>query len=194
MDASSRLFRGVFGAVCILAAAAVVPARAAFVTYEAAGADAAAITPTRDAFRVDVGGGSVAGANGSFGGIRREINWDGVPVGSSDPMPLAANFFNTASPRIKPVRYPRLYSSVASGVGVNAPIPSMRFPVVRNGDLHSFQRQSIASGKKVKRHRRASAQCSRQKIVGSRSLIRATGVERFVDGPGVIGGRDLRKE
>jgi len=31
------------------------------------------------------GGGTVAGANGSFGGVRREINWDGVPAGSSAP-------------------------------------------------------------------------------------------------------------
>ena len=52
---------------------------AAFQTFEAEGANAAAITPTRDDFRTAVGGGSVAGANGSFGGLRREINWDGVP-------------------------------------------------------------------------------------------------------------------
>jgi hypothetical protein len=70
-----------------------------FNTFEAAGANAAAITATRDAFRVAVGGGSVAGANGSFGGLRREINWDGVPAGSSDPNALAADFFNVNSPR-----------------------------------------------------------------------------------------------
>jgi len=68
-------------------------------TFEAAGANATAITATRDAFRVAVGGGAVAGANGSFGGLRREINWDGVPAGSSDPNALAANFFNVNSPR-----------------------------------------------------------------------------------------------
>jgi len=45
------------------------------------------------------GGGSVGGANGSFGGLRREINWDGVPDASSDPNPLPANFFNVNSPR-----------------------------------------------------------------------------------------------
>ena len=44
------------------------------VTFEAAGANAAAITATRDSFRAAVGGGTVAGANGSFGGLRREIN------------------------------------------------------------------------------------------------------------------------
>ena len=53
-------------------------------TFEAAGSTPASITATRDAFRAAVGGGSVAGANGSFGGLRREINWDGVPAGRSD--------------------------------------------------------------------------------------------------------------
>src|SRR5262249_51855302 len=74
-------------------------ARAAFTIFEAAGPNAASITPTRDAFRAAVGGGTVAGANGSFGGIRREINWDGVPETLSDPNPLPANFFNVNSPR-----------------------------------------------------------------------------------------------
>ena len=72
---------------------------AGFVTFESAGADSAAITSTRDDFRKAVGGGTVAGANGSFGGLRREINWDGVPDARSDPNPLPANFFNVTSPR-----------------------------------------------------------------------------------------------
>ncbi len=42
---------------------------------------------------------TVAGANGSFGGLRREINWDGVPDARSDPNPFPADFFNTTSPR-----------------------------------------------------------------------------------------------
>ena len=70
-----------------------------FVTFESAGANAAAVAPTRDGFRVAVGGGAVAGANGSFGGLRREINWDGVPDALSDPNGLPANFFNVNSPR-----------------------------------------------------------------------------------------------
>jgi hypothetical protein len=41
----------------------------------------------------------VPGANGDFGGLRREINWDGVPAGSSDPNLMPGNFFNTTSPR-----------------------------------------------------------------------------------------------
>jgi hypothetical protein len=74
-------------------------ARADFIVFEAAGANGAAVTLTRDAFRTAVGGGTVAGANGSFGGLRREINWDGVPDTFSDPNPLPANFFNANSAR-----------------------------------------------------------------------------------------------
>src|SRR5947207_7724003 len=59
----------------------------------------ATTTSARDAFRADLGGGTLAGANGSFGGVRREINWDGVPAASSAPNNLPANFFNTTSPR-----------------------------------------------------------------------------------------------
>ena len=63
------------------------------------GASAAAITGIRDQFRTDLGGGTTAGANGSFGGVRREINWDGVPATLSAPNNLPANFFNSNSPR-----------------------------------------------------------------------------------------------
>ncbi len=65
----------------------------------AAGADAIAITPTRDLYRADLGGGTTAGANGSFGGLRREINWDGVPDAFAAPNNLPANFFSVNSPR-----------------------------------------------------------------------------------------------
>lgn len=63
------------------------------------GANIAAITTVRDQFRADLGGGTTAGANGSFGGLRREINWDGVPAALAAPNNLAANFFNVTSPR-----------------------------------------------------------------------------------------------
>src|SRR5207253_11484960 len=46
-----------------------------------------------------IGGGNVDGANGSFGGVRREINWDGVPDSFSAPFNLPPNFFNVNSPR-----------------------------------------------------------------------------------------------
>ena len=84
-------------ATCLASAASAAPVN--FTTFESAGANPAAITATRDAFRVAVGGGAIAGANGSFGGLRREINWDGVPDARSDPNLLPANFFNVNSPR-----------------------------------------------------------------------------------------------
>ncbi|MDX2037287.1 MAG: PEP-CTERM sorting domain-containing protein [Isosphaeraceae bacterium] len=59
----------------------------------------AGLTPVRDAFRNIIGGGNVPGANGSFGGVRREINWDGVPDSFSQPNLLPGNFFNVNSPR-----------------------------------------------------------------------------------------------
>lgn len=74
-------------------------AHGGFLTFEAAGANPAAITSTRDAFRTAVGGGTTVGANGSFGGVRREINWDGVPNSFADSNFLPANFFNVNSPR-----------------------------------------------------------------------------------------------
>ena len=86
----------------VAASAALLLAPAAwsgFVTFESVGANPGAITATRDFFRTVVGGGTAAGANGSFGGVRREINWDGVPDARSDPNPLPANFFNVTSPR-----------------------------------------------------------------------------------------------
>ena len=84
-------------ATCFASAASAAPVN--FTTFESAGANPAAITATRDAFRVAVGGGAIAGANGSFGGLRREINWDGVPDARSDPNLLPANFFNVNSQR-----------------------------------------------------------------------------------------------
>ena len=74
------------------------PAHGAAVLTTAFG-DLATVTAARDTFRTALGGGTVAGLNGLFGGIRREINWDGVPEGSSSPNDFPADFFNTTSPR-----------------------------------------------------------------------------------------------
>jgi len=92
------------------------------VTFEAAGANAAAITATRDAFRTAVGGGTVAGANGSFGGLRREINWDGVPDAQADPNPFSANFFNVNSPRGVVFNTPGTGFLVSANAGQSAPV------------------------------------------------------------------------
>lgn len=98
-------------ALCLLAAA---PAFGAAVVYNSAGIDAAAINATRDQFRADVGGGVVPGANGSFGGLRREINWDGVPDARAAPNNLPLGFFNTNSPR------GTVFSTPGTGVAVSA--------------------------------------------------------------------------
>jgi hypothetical protein len=89
---------------------------AATPVVRSAGGDAtpASITGARDQFRTDLGGGTVAGPNGSFGDLRREINWDGVPDGFSAPNNLPPNFFNSNSPRGAE------FSTPGSGVQVSA--------------------------------------------------------------------------
>ena len=93
-----------------------------FVTFESAGVNPAAITLTRDAFRTAVGGGTVGGANGSFGGQRREIDWDGVPNGQSDPNALAADFFNVTSPRGVVFSTPGSGFLVSANGGLGTPV------------------------------------------------------------------------
>jgi hypothetical protein len=60
-------------------------AQAMEIIFSASGPDAASITATVNAFRTDLG---------TLNSGRREINWDGVPAGSSDPNLLPNNFFN----------------------------------------------------------------------------------------------------
>lgn len=83
--------KAIYTSAAAIAALLLAPAAgASWITFEAAGGSSAAISPARDAFRAAVGGGSVAGANGSFAGLRREINWDGVPDARADPNPCPA--------------------------------------------------------------------------------------------------------
>ena len=104
----------------LLLIAAVTTARAQ-VIESATGTTAASITAARDAFRVDLGGGIVAGANGSFGGLRREINWDGVPDALSAPNNLPADFFNVTSPRGVVFSTPGTGFQVSANAGI-APV------------------------------------------------------------------------
>ena len=111
--------------IAILATSLLGPvAWAGFVTFESAAVTPAGITPTRDAFRAAVGGGTVAGAHGSFGGVRREINWDGVPPERSDPNALPADFFNSnlTSPRGAVFSTPGTGFLVSANAGVGTPI------------------------------------------------------------------------
>jgi hypothetical protein len=114
------------------------PSQAAFSVFEAAGADAAAITPTRDGFRAAVGGGGVAGANGSFGGVRREINRDGVPDALADPNSLPASFFNSNSPRGVVLSTPGTGFLVSANAGQPNPI-LFGFP----NDFQTFSPQRL---------------------------------------------------
>src|SRR4051812_4621479 len=111
---------------------------AGFTVFEAAGANAAAITPTRDAFRAAVGGGTVAGANGDFGGVRREINWDGVPDTLSDPNQFPGNFFNVNSPRGIVLSTPGTGFLVSANAGLATP-PLFGFP----SDFQTFSPQKL---------------------------------------------------
>jgi len=71
---------------------------AAPVIFSTSGATAADITGRVNDFRNALGTLNPNTA-GSFGSGRREINWDGVPAGSSAPNSFPANFFNVNSPR-----------------------------------------------------------------------------------------------
>src|SRR5678815_4136489 len=99
--------------ITLLVCSVAVPLRPAAIVFESAG-DLATVTATRDAFRTAVGGETTAGANGSFGGVRREINWDGVPDALSAPNNLPANFFNVNSPR------GAVFSTAGTGFQVSA--------------------------------------------------------------------------
>ena len=121
---------------------AAAPVFGAAVVYSNSGANAAAITATRDSFRADVGGGIVAGANGSFGGLRREINWDGVPDGLSAPNNLPANFFNVNSPRGVVFSTPGTGFQVSANSGV-APIEFDNLNPAYSGIFQTFSPQRL---------------------------------------------------
>ena len=86
----TRTTASVLLALLTLAGASV--ASAATEIVSAAG-DAAAVTAARDAFRVELGGGDTSSGGGLFGGLRREINWDGAPDTASDPNFMPADQF-----------------------------------------------------------------------------------------------------
>jgi hypothetical protein len=88
-------------------------AQALEIIFSASGPDAAAITPSVDAFRSDLGSLNPNVA-GSFGTGRREINWDAVPAAFSAPNLLPNNFFNVNSPRGV------VFSTPGTGVEVSA--------------------------------------------------------------------------
>lgn len=82
------------GATLLVAAATV--AQAAPVVFQSNGPDAASIQSNVDGFRSLLGTNN-GGSAGPFVGGRREINWDGVPEGSSSPNAFPGDFFNQAT-------------------------------------------------------------------------------------------------
>src|SRR5205814_390696 len=109
----------VLATLASLCAAAVVEATP--VTFSGSSLTLAGIVPIDTAFRSAIGGGSVAGANGSFGGVRREINWDGVPDALAAPNNLPANFFNVNSSRGVVFSTPGTGFQVSANAGI-APV------------------------------------------------------------------------
>jgi hypothetical protein len=93
--------------------------QAAPVVREGAGPTNAESAAARDAFRADIGGGTTAGPHGSFGGVRREIDWDDVPSGFASPNQFpAAVYFMTTSPRGL-----RMFTPDGTGFQVSADSP-----------------------------------------------------------------------
>src|SRR5262245_48204563 len=108
--------------ITILTLICAVPvAEATPVLFSDVAVNAAGITPIRDAFRAAIGGGVVPGPAGSFGGVRREINWDAVPDLFAAPNNLPADFFNTNSPRGVVYSTPGTGFQVSANAGI-API------------------------------------------------------------------------
>jgi hypothetical protein len=120
---------------------ATAPAHAQLVIRSGSGADAASITAVRDQFRADLGGGTTAGANGSFGGLRREINWDGVPATFAAPNAMPENFFNVNSPRGAVFSTPGTgfqVSGATTDFGAGQPVPP-RFGNINPAYTTTFQ-------------------------------------------------------
>jgi hypothetical protein len=83
-----RFVLGALAGACLFASSTA----NAQIVRSAAG-DLATVTAARDAYRADLGGGTTPGAGGSFGGLRREINWDGAPDSSSRPNLMPSDIF-----------------------------------------------------------------------------------------------------
>src|SRR5438105_3284805 len=133
--------RGVFLS-CLGLAMAIPMTSGAQLVRSAAGPDALSITAARDQFRVDLGGGVVAGPNGSFGGLRREINWDAVPDNFSAPNNLPANFFNVNSPRGAIFSTPGTGFQVSANTGV-APIQFDNLNATYSATFEPFSPQKL---------------------------------------------------
>jgi hypothetical protein len=94
-------------------------------------------------FRTDLGGGSAAGANGSFGGVRREINWDAVPDQFAAPSDLPNDFFNTRSPRGAVFSTPGASVLVSSRASSGVPVRFGDINASYSGEFGAFSPERI---------------------------------------------------
>lgn len=113
------------------------------------GANPASLTPVRDQFRSDLGGGSTPGSNGSFGGMRREVNWDGVPAGFSAPNSYPPDFFNATSPRGLVVATPGTGFQVSGATGGTVAINFGNFNAGYTFQPFSAQRMFTSVGSNI---------------------------------------------
>src|SRR5262245_55950893 len=128
----------------IVSTMAVSTAEATSITvFQSTSVDLAGITPIRDSFRVAIGGGTVAGANGSFGGVRREIDWDGVPDAFSAPNLLPPDFFNVNSPRGVVYATPGTGFQVSANAGGVVPIAFGNINATYPGIFEAFSPQRL---------------------------------------------------
>ena len=131
-----------FALAALISMSAVYGAEASTITFSDVSVSVAGITPIRDAFRAAVGGGTVAGANGSFGGVRREINWDGVPDMFSAPNAFPSDFFNVNSPRGAVYSTPGTGFEVSANAGV-APTEFDNLNPTYSGTFGTFSPQRL---------------------------------------------------
>ena len=103
------------------------------VVFSAAGKAPSDIQASVDAFRNFLGANN--GVGGTFGGGRREINWDGVPDALSAPNNMPANFFNANSPR------GAVFFTPGSGfqVSANAGVAPIEFDNLRPNSSRKFK-------------------------------------------------------
>ena len=113
------------------------------VVREATGKAAADIKPAIDEFRVDLGGGTTPGTNGSFGGQGREINWDGVPDQFASPNDMPPDFFNVNSPRGAVFSTPGIAFQLSAKAGLGVPVRFGNLNPLYTNDFGAFSAERI---------------------------------------------------
>ena len=82
--------------LAILALTGAGPAAAITEVFTDAGATTADIQEGLAAYRAELGGGDTSSGGGLFGGVRREINWDGASDAVSTPPAMPTSIWPSA--------------------------------------------------------------------------------------------------